>query len=489
MKKAIFLLIILLTTFLTFVRFEPQVVTASTPTWVIKQMTKNDVEDTLGNWQSISRDGRRIVFDRRPPPIWGPEGYGVYWDVYTMNVADEPGEEKQMTSAYGEDVGAGISGDGEKIAFASGRFHVGEPWDLEIFTMNFTDNPGQELQVSDNTTYLDSGVSISGDGKTIAWQTGPDTPLKHAEYITIANISDKSHIAYTIIDTPEWDMYPTLSSDGKKVCFMEFTDQINLGVFIANTDGTGITRIPGALGQGVISGDGSKVAVLYNDGDWEFSVYDTASGDLIFATNNNVDDWFGSINYHGNIVAYTRDGEIYTYDLQTMQETRLTNDACEDWYPRLDEDGDTIAFVSIGRDGPDSEIFVLRRNPIEAVIDIDPDSLNLRSKGNWITCFVELPEGYNVADIDASTMMLNGTIPVDPSAPTAIGDYDNDDVPDLMVKFDRAAVVQYVLDHVPNKKTFVTLTITGKLKDGTAFQGSDTIKIIYAMSKCERLDS
>jgi Tol biopolymer transport system component len=326
-------------------------------------MTKNDVEDTLGTWQSISRDGRRIVFDRRPPPIWGPEGYGVNWDVFTMNVTDEAGKEKQMTSAYGEDVGAGISFDGNTIAFASGRFHVGEPWDLEIFAMNFTDSPGQEFQVSDDTTYLDGSVSISGDGKTIAWHTGPDTPLKHAEYITIANISDKSHIEYTIIDTPEWDMYPTLSSDGKKVCFMQFTDQINLGVFIANTDGTGITRIPGALGQGVISGDGSKVAVLYNDGDGEFSVYDTASGNLIFATNNNVDDWFGSINYHGNIVAYTRDGEIYTYDLQTMQETRLTNDACEDWYPRLDEDGDTIAFVSIGRDGPDSEIFVMSKTP------------------------------------------------------------------------------------------------------------------------------
>jgi Tol biopolymer transport system component len=329
--------------------------------WVLKQMTKNDVEDTLGTWQSISGDGRRIVFDRRPPPIWGPEGYGVNWDVFTMNVTDEAGQEKQMTSAYGEDVGAGISFDGNTIAFASGRFHVGEPWDLEIFAMNFTDSPGQEVQISDNTTYLDSGVSISGDGKTVAWHTGPDTPLKHAEYITIANISDKSHIAYTIIDTPEWDSDPTLSFDGKKVCFRQFTDQINLGVFIANTDGTGITRIPGALGQGVISGDGSKVAVLYNDGDWEFSVFDVATGNQIFATDNSVDDWFGSINYHGNIVAYTRGGEIFTRDLQTMQETRLTNDAFEDWYPRLDEDGDTIAFVSIGRDGPDSEIFVMSK--------------------------------------------------------------------------------------------------------------------------------
>jgi Tol biopolymer transport system component len=489
MKKTILLLMVLLTSFLVYINCEPMVAVASTP-WTIKQMTKNDVEDTLGTWQSISGDGRRIVFDRRPPPIWGPGGYGVNWDVFTMNVTDEAGQEKQMTSAYGEDVGAGISFDGNTIAFASGRFHVGEPWDLEIFAMNFTDSPGQEVQISDNTAYLDSSVSISGDGKTVAWHTGPDTPLKHAEYITIANISDKSHIAYTIIDTPEWDMYPTLSSDGKKVCFTQFTDQINLGVFIANTDGTGITRIPGALGQGVISGDGSKVAVLYNDGDWEFSVIDVATGNTLFRTDNSVYDTFGSFDRDGNVIVYSRAGDIYICDLRTMQETQLTYDDCEDYSPRLDGDGDTIAFVSIGRDGPDSEIFVLRRNPIEAVIDIDPDSLNLRSKGNWITCFVELPGGYDVADIDVSTMMLNGTIPVDPSAPTAIGDYDNDGVPDLMVKFDRAAVQAYILANVNMTELIeegfmtVTLTITGYLNDGPPFQGSNTVKIIMRASMC-----
>lgn len=351
---------VLLTSFLVYINCEPRVAVASTP-WTIKQMTKNDVEDTLGTWQSISGDGRRIVFDRRPPPIGGPEGYGVNWDVFTINVTDEAGQEKQMTSAYGEDVGAGISFDGNTIAFASGRFHVGEPWDLEIFAMNFADSPGQEVQISDNTAYLDSSVSISGDGKTVAWHTGPDTPLKHAEYITIANISDKSHIAYTIIDTPEWDMYPTLSSDGKKVCFMQFTDQINLGVFIANTDGTGITRIPGALGQGVISGDGTKVAVIYNDGDWEFSILDVATGNTLFRTENNVYDEFGSFDSSGNLIAYSREGEIYICDLQTKQETRFTYDSYEDYAPRLDGDGDTIAFVSIGRDGPDAEIFILNK--------------------------------------------------------------------------------------------------------------------------------
>jgi len=479
MKKTIFLLMVLLIGFLACINCEPRVVVASAP-WTIKQMTKNDVEDTLGTWQSISGDGRRIVFDRRPSQ-WGPEGYGVDWDIYAMNIWDTPGEERQMTAAWGEDVEAGISYDGSMIAFASGRFHIGEPWDLEIFAMNFTDSPGQEVQVSDNSAYLDGAVRISGDGKTVAWHTGPDTPLKHAEYITIANISDKSHIAYTIIDTPEWDSDPTLSLDGTKVCFRQFTDQINLGVFIANTDGTGITRIPGALGQGVISGDGSKVAVLYNDGDWEFSVVDVATGNTLFRTDNSVYDTFGSFDRDGNVIAYSRAGDIYICDLRTTQETRLTYDNYEDYSPRLDGDGDTIAFVSIGRDGPDSEIFVLRRNPIEAVIDIDPDTLNLKSNGEWITCYIELSAGFNAGDIDTSTILLNGTIGVDLGAPTQIGDYDCDGMADLMVKFDRSTVIDWLrladCSQYTGKSLALNLKITG-MAAGTPFEGVDTVKVL-----------
>jgi hypothetical protein len=112
-----------------------------------------------------------------------------------------------------------------------------------------------------------------------------------------------------------------------------------------------------------------------------------------------------------------------------------------------------------------------------AMADIDPDTLNLKSKGNWITGYIELPEGYNVVDINASSIMLNGTIPVDPSAPKAIGDYDRDGVPDLMVKFDRTSVQSLILyRHITSGS--VVLTLSGKLNDGTSFEGSDTIKVV-----------
>jgi hypothetical protein len=121
---------------------------------------------------------------------------------------------------------------------------------------------------------------------------------------------------------------------------------------------------------------------------------------------------------------------------------------------------------------------------ISVTTDIDPDTLNLRSRGQWITAYIELPEGYDVADINVSTLVLNDTIPAE-LRPIAVGDYDNDAIPDLMVKFDRQAVINLILQNYQFMDRFgtVALTITGKLYDGTPFQGTDTIRIIMPMPR------
>jgi len=112
-------------------------------------------------------------------------------------------------------------------------------------------------------------------------------------------------------------------------------------------------------------------------------------------------------------------------------------------------------------------------------IDIDPDTLNLKSKGRWITAYIELHEDCDVTDVNRTAILLNGTIPVDPfwvdkPFDSVIGDYDNDTVPDLMVKFCRKEVIDYITNQNVTWRT-VTLTITGELCDGTPFEGSNSI--------------
>jgi len=125
---------------------------------------------------------------------------------------------------------------------------------------------------------------------------------------------------------------------------------------------------------------------------------------------------------------------------------------------------------------------------VSATVDIYPQALNLRSKGKWITGYIELPEGYDVNDINVSTIFLNDTIPSEPK-PIAIRNYDNDSIQDLMVKFDRADVTRYVLNRVNTEERFmtVTLTVTGELYDGTPFQGSTIIRVITPMPRFERI--
>lgn len=116
------------------------------------------------------------------------------------------------------------------------------------------------------------------------------------------------------------------------------------------------------------------------------------------------------------------------------------------------------------------------------VIDIKPERLNshhgIMHHGEWITTYIELPEGYYVEDVDIDSVTLtkiNDDL-LDPPLYTvgssAIGDYDDDGIPDLMVKFDRQELIPLL------EVGDAELTVAGELIDGTIFEGTDTIRVI-----------
>lgn len=110
---------------------------------------------------------------------------------------------------------------------------------------------------------------------------------------------------------------------------------------------------------------------------------------------------------------------------------------------------------------------------VHAMADIDCNTLNLKSKGKWITAYIELPEGQSVAEIDISTILC-GSVSADLNAPVDIGDHDGNNIPDLMVKFSRSAIQEIVSDG------YNALIITGELNDGTAFADSDVLRVIIS---------
>jgi hypothetical protein len=119
-----------------------------------------------------------------------------------------------------------------------------------------------------------------------------------------------------------------------------------------------------------------------------------------------------------------------------------------------------------------SEIQAYGWQVMTATIDFDPDTLNLKSKGRWVTVYIEFPEGFDITDINIATVILNDAIWAE-TFPFAISDYDYDGIPDLMVKFNRA-LVQAELDIGDE----IEIVISGQLYDGRLFTGVDTIRVI-----------
>lgn len=125
---------------------------------------------------------------------------------------------------------------------------------------------------------------------------------------------------------------------------------------------------------------------------------------------------------------------------------------------------------------------------VEADINFDPDTLNLGSGGKWVTAYIELPDGYDVAGINASSVFLNDTVSAvtDPmyefvtNESEYLVDRDGDGITERMLKFDREEV-----EAILEAGDEVTVTFEGKIgyeneaTSGMAvFVGTDSITVI-----------
>ena len=169
--------------------------------------------------------------------------------------------------------------------------------------------------------------------------------------------------------------------------------------------------------------------------------------------------------------------------------------------------------IAVGKNG---KLFVLYEDPAENQyilvgnppvmpglgVKFSPTSLNLKSKGNWITCHLSLP-GYNIKDIDTSSIKITqfviGTdtydvadIPIDTSAPMDLDLGTNK----LMVKFVRynkgnpsdpaslSGALSALLPSGPSKgKVDVTATVQASLNTGETFEGNVTFQVIVPKEK------
>ena len=251
-------------------------------------------------------------------------------------------------------------------------------------------------------------------------------------------------------DSPEWSVWPFVEYGGKLYA--------------------GTARYPFQLAGGRI--------YVYDGETWSLSFTGTETGA------EGVLSIISLAVFDGKLYAGAgSNGLLYVYDESA-------------WKPFFDAPEDTIWSLAVynntlyaGSGYPTGKIYVSVEEPyivcVSATVDIDPDTLNLIGNGKWVTAYIELPENYYPDEIDITSIRLKGFLPVDPDAPTEIGDYDGDGVPDLMVKFDRAEVQEYLggsattdYDDETRRGYEVTSTIFGSLFDGTFFEGTDTTWVV-----------
>lgn len=116
-----------------------------------------------------------------------------------------------------------------------------------------------------------------------------------------------------------------------------------------------------------------------------------------------------------------------------------------------------------------------------ATVDVQPDSLQKKSQGSPLTAYIELPGGYDARNIDMSTVRLwygPGSVWAN-KKPTSVGDHDGDGVLDLMVKFDRQAVIGLIGDLQPPAQ--LEFYVTGVVVSGSErreFAGGDVVSLV-----------
>lgn len=161
---------------------------------------------------------------------------------------------------------------------------------------------------------------------------------------------------------------------------------------------------------------------------------------------------------------------------QPGTQTETSEISCDD---QLDNDCDG------NTDCTDSDCIPVCAVTIAADVDIVPATLNIRNRGMFVTCYIELPSPYDVEDIEVSSIILkdgNTTVASALTSPVEIGDPDMNMVSDLMLKFDRETVVHYL---VSAGKTFtmVQFTVHGLLTTGQSFEGKDKVRVINPPKK------
>ncbi|MDD5687701.1 MAG: T9SS type A sorting domain-containing protein [Elusimicrobia bacterium] len=432
------------------------------------------------------------------PATWEPYAISKNWNltsedgIKTVNVKFKNGQE--LETLVNDTISLDTILPAGSIVINSGNPEYTNSIDVTLYLTNSDSGSGVDMVRYGN----DSDVWTPWElpSATKIWKLTSDNDIKTVYY----EIKDKAGNVTQFSDTISLDTTPPSGSIVINNSNPEYTNSIDVTLCLTYSDtDSDIDTVRYSNDNSIwtswespfatknwklVTGDGVKT-VYYEVKDKAGNVAqftDTISLDTslpagsIVINNSNPEytdsvDVTLSLTYSDNgsgvdMVRYGNDGDVWTvWELASATKIwKLTSgDGLKTvYYEVKDKSGNIAQF---------SDTITLE-TIIAATIDINPNTLNLKSKGNWITAYIELPIRYNVQNINISSLLLNDKISAEQKS-TSTGDHDSDGIPDLMVKFSREEAQKILCTGED-----VTLTLTGSLVDGKKLIASDTIRVI-----------
>ena len=182
-----------------------------------RNLSKNGHDEWGPSW---SPDGKRIAFVSGRNWILG-------YDVYVMDA--NGGNQRRLTNNRGGDRAPSWSPDGKRIAFSS---HRDGNWDIYVIDAN-----GRNQHRLTHNRHKDRAPSWSPDGKRIAFISDRDGHVREGWpsddiYVMDADGGNQQRLT----DTPQHDLAPSWSPDGKQIAFVSDRDW-NLEIYVMDADG------------------------------------------------------------------------------------------------------------------------------------------------------------------------------------------------------------------------------------------------------------